>query len=136
MLFSKHKYVSDYRLCLFSIRIAVKNRSHFKNCVSGSMILFAGHMYLVYLLIGMLKENAPSRIVVVSSDLHRLCSEIRFHDLMFEETGSYKRMGWTAYNHSKLCNLLFVREMAKRLHGKITQMVFRKDCASTFTNGL
>ena len=68
----------------------------------------------------MLKANAPSRIVVVASDLHRLTKEIRFNDLMYDEKDSYTWFGWTAYNHSKLCNLLFVREMAKRLHGKPT----------------
>lgn len=75
-----------------------------------------GHMYLCYLLLNLLKKNAPGRIIILASDLHRFCKEVRLDDLMYEQAGSYK--SWTAYNHSKLLNILFVKELSRRLAGK------------------
>lgn len=75
---------------------------------------FSGHMYLIYLLIDLIKKSPSSRIVVVASDLHNLCKRVRFDDLM--DSKNYTR--WGAYNHSKLLNILFVRELSKRLKGK------------------
>ncbi|XP_063080055.1 retinol dehydrogenase 12 [Engraulis encrasicolus] len=69
-----------------------------------------GHFLLTYLLIGLLKRSAPSRIVVVSSLAHYF-GWIRFHDLMSQ--GSYN--SGLAYCQSKLANILFTRELAKKL---------------------
>lgn len=71
-----------------------------------------GHFLLTYLLIGILKRSAPSRIVVVSSLAHYF-GWIRFHDLMSQ--GSYN--SGLAYCQSKLANILFTRELAQRLKG-------------------
>ncbi|XP_018582818.1 retinol dehydrogenase 12 [Scleropages formosus] len=71
-----------------------------------------GHFLLTYLLIGLLKRSAPSRIVVVSSLAHNF-GWIRFHDL--HSQGSYN--SGLAYCQSKLANVLFVRELARRLEG-------------------
>ncbi|KPP79555.1 Retinol dehydrogenase 12-like, partial [Scleropages formosus] len=72
-----------------------------------------GHFLLTYLLIGLLKRSAPSRIVVVSSLAHNF-GWIRFHDL--HSQGSYN--SGLAYCQSKLANVLFVRELARRLEGR------------------
>uniref|UniRef100_A0A9J8C4N0 Retinol dehydrogenase 12 n=2 Tax=Cyprinus carpio TaxID=7962 RepID=A0A9J8C4N0_CYPCA len=72
-----------------------------------------GHFLLTYLLIGLLKRSAPSRIVVVSSLAHNF-GWIRFHDL--HSQGSYN--SGLAYCQSKLANVLFTRELARRLHGE------------------
>ncbi|CDW52628.1 procollagen lysine,2 oxoglutarate 5 dioxygenase [Trichuris trichiura] len=72
-----------------------------------------GHMYLVYKLLDVLKASAPSRVIVVGSDIHRLYSGVNFDDLMMEENYG----AWRAYGHSKLCTILFGRELAKRLEG-------------------
>ncbi|TRY86823.1 hypothetical protein DNTS_020541 [Danionella cerebrum] len=84
---------------------------------TGSIRAFAqrflrGHFLLTYLLIGLLKRSAPSRIVVVSSLAHNF-GWIRFHDL--QSQGSYN--SGLAYCQSKLANVLFTRELARRLHG-------------------
>lgn len=71
-----------------------------------------GHFLLTNLLLDMLKASAPSRIIVVSSSVHRI-GKIYKEDLMSER--SYWR--WCAYGQSKLANILFVRELAKRLEG-------------------
>lgn len=73
---------------------------------------FSGHFLLTYLLIGLLKRSAPSRIVVISSLAHYF-GWIRFHDL--HSQGSYN--SGLAYCQSKLANVLFTRELARRLAG-------------------
>jgi NAD(P)-dependent dehydrogenase (short-subunit alcohol dehydrogenase family) len=69
-----------------------------------------GHFLLAELLLPLLRASAPSRIVVVSSNLHS-SGKIDFDDLAMEKSwsGSYPR--------SKLANMLFVRALAKRLDG-------------------
>ena len=69
-----------------------------------------GHFLLTELLLPLLKASAPSRIVVVSSNMHS-SGTIDFDDLAMEKrwSGSYPR--------SKLANMLFVRALAKRLEG-------------------
>jgi len=57
-----------------------------------------------------LVESAPARIVNVASEAHRGAT-LDFDDLQGER--SYR--SWTAYGRSKLCNILFTRELAGRL---------------------
>ncbi|XP_040279145.1 retinol dehydrogenase 14 [Bufo bufo] len=71
-----------------------------------------GHFLLTHLLLGLLKSSAPSRVVVVSSKLYKY-GEINFDDLNSEK--SYGR--GSAYSRSKLANILFTRELARRLEG-------------------
>jgi retinol dehydrogenase-12 len=67
---------------------------------------------LTYCLLDALKSGAPSRIVVISSLVHRWGS-IDFDDLHLERGYTMDR----AYFRSKLCNVLFTRELAQRLSG-------------------
>ncbi|KPP75375.1 retinol dehydrogenase 14-like [Scleropages formosus] len=69
-----------------------------------------GHFLLTCLLLDLLKKSAPSRIIMVSSKLYK-CGEINFEDLNSEQ--SYDKA--FAYGRSKLANLLFTLELAKRL---------------------
>uniref|UniRef100_UPI0037E7C61E retinol dehydrogenase 14-like n=1 Tax=Semicossyphus pulcher TaxID=241346 RepID=UPI0037E7C61E len=71
-----------------------------------------GHFLLTHLLLDLLKQSAPSRIVVVSSKLYKH-SHINFEDLNSEQ--SYDKA--FAYSRSKLANLLFTCELARRLEG-------------------
>jgi NAD(P)-dependent dehydrogenase (short-subunit alcohol dehydrogenase family) len=70
-----------------------------------------GHFLLTELLLPLLKTSAPSRIVVVSSNLHSSAT-LDFDDLQGERS-----WGKGAYGKSKLANMLFVRALAKRLEG-------------------
>ncbi|XP_032356995.1 retinol dehydrogenase 14 [Etheostoma spectabile] len=71
-----------------------------------------GHFLLTHLLLDLLKQSTPSRIVVVSSKLYKH-GHINFEDLNSEQ--SYDKA--FAYSRSKLANLLFTRELARRLEG-------------------
>lgn len=67
---------------------------------------------LTNLLLDRLKAGAPSRIVTTSSIAHR-GAKMDFDDLQMSK--SYG--GIRAYGQSKLANILFTRELARRLQG-------------------
>jgi len=60
----------------------------------------------------LLAGNSPSRIVTVSSVAQKF-GTINFDDLMMEKGFS----SYHAYAQSKLANVLFTRELARRLAG-------------------
>lgn len=71
-----------------------------------------GHFLLTNLLLDTLEASAPSRIINVSS-LGHVFGEINRQDLNSEH--GYNK--FAAYFQSKLANVLFTRELSKRLHG-------------------
>jgi NAD(P)-dependent dehydrogenase (short-subunit alcohol dehydrogenase family) len=71
-----------------------------------------GHFLLTNLLLDLMKAGSPSRIVVVSSEAYKW-GQIYRDDLMSEK--SYNK--YRAYGQSKLANILFSNELAKRLEG-------------------
>ena len=68
---------------------------------------------LTSLLLDVLKASAPARIVNVSSRAH-WSGRIDFEDLQSEKR---KYSGWACYANSKLANVLFSNELARRLQG-------------------
>lgn len=73
-----------------------------------------GHFLLTNLLLDRLRASAPSRIVVVSSHAHKQARRgLNFDDLQSEH--GYK--AFDAYSKSKLANIYFARELARRLEG-------------------
>lgn len=71
-----------------------------------------GYFLLTNLLLETLKRTKNSRIVSVSSGAH-LSGKMNFDDLQFEK----KFNGWQAYSDSKLANVLFTKELSRRLAG-------------------
>src|SRR5215211_4276544 len=67
---------------------------------------------LTNLLLDLLKESAPSRIVTVSSEARR-GAEIDFDDLQSER----RYRAFRVYGMTKLANILFTYELAERLEG-------------------
>src|SRR5208282_760224 len=59
-----------------------------------------------------LQASAPARIINTSSGAHR-GARLDFDDLQLVKDFSAMK----AYGRSKLCNILFTRELARRLHG-------------------
>ncbi|KAH8410123.1 hypothetical protein KR009_006331 [Drosophila setifemur] len=75
-----------------------------------------GHFLLTTLLLDLMKKSSPSRIVNVSSLAHRR-GQINFGDLNSDKSYDESK----AYAQSKLANVLFTRELARRLEGtKVT----------------
>ena len=71
------------------------------------------YFLLTELLLDLLKKSAPSRIVNVASEAHRSAK------LDLEDPMQSKRdyAGFNQYCNSKLANILFTKELAKRLEG-------------------
>jgi len=69
-----------------------------------------GYFRLTALLWERLMASAPARVVNVASEAHR-GSRLDFEDLQCSRHYS----GWRAYGRSKLANILFTRELARRL---------------------
>lgn len=76
--------------------------------------LSSGHFFLTLLLLDKLKESAPSRVINLASLAH-IVGQIDFEDLNWERKKFDTKQ---AYCQSKLANVLFTRELAKRLQGK------------------
>lgn len=76
-------------------------------------------------LLDKLRASAPSRIVNTGSDAHEsamldfddLQSQKLYQDRSVRTLLRYGGPGFQAYARSKLCNLLFTRELARRLEG-------------------
>ncbi len=70
-----------------------------------------GHFLLTDLLLPLLRDSAPSRVVAVASEAHRAARRgIDFDDLQRER--AYRP--FPVYAESKLANILFARELARR----------------------
>ena len=73
-----------------------------------------GHFYLTNLLLDRLRADAPARVVSVTSVGHHAA----FGGMQFDDLQSERRYeGMEVYCRSKLANVLFTRELAKRLQG-------------------
>jgi len=86
--------------------------------VDGYEMTFAlnhlSYFLLTNLLLDVLKASAPARIVNVSSEAHTM-GILNFDDLHSKK--SYGLVGFRAYCTSKLQNILFTYELARRLEG-------------------
>ncbi len=84
--------------------------------VDGIEMTFAlnhlAYFLLTNLLLDTIKASAPARIINVASRAHR-GGKIDFNDLQ----GDHSLFGYGAYGNSKLANLLFTIELARRLEG-------------------
>ena len=72
-----------------------------------------GYFLLTNQLLDLLRESAPARIINVSSSSHGSPGKFRLEDLPKPSSNRSYR----AYGRSKLCNILFTYELARRLEG-------------------
>lgn len=72
-----------------------------------------GPVLFTSLLLDRMKASAPARIVNVASDAHRRSRGLPWDDLQRERAYD----GFGVYSDSKLCNILYSRELARRLAG-------------------
>jgi NAD(P)-dependent dehydrogenase (short-subunit alcohol dehydrogenase family) len=73
-----------------------------------------GHFLLTNLLLDLLTRSSPSRVVNLSSLGHKLTTRFNFENFVNNEN-TYGKID--AYAQSKLANILFTKELAKRLEG-------------------
>lgn len=87
---------------------------------------------LTTLLLDRIKASAPARIITTASDAHK-GKLIPFDDLNAER--SYRGRGYTRYGESKLANILFTLELARRLDGTgVTAYCFHPGLVATGFN--
>ena len=91
------------------------------------------HFYLINILIGQINNYKESRIIITSSDVHNpnsaggnvgekagLNNLVNFKE---EITGKYINFNSDkAYKNSKLCNILFAKELSKRLQNQLSKI--------------
>ena len=91
------------------------------------------HFYLINILIGQINNYKESRIIITSSDVHNpnsaggnvgekagLNKLVNFKE---EITGKYINFNSDkAYKNSKLCNILFAKELSKRLQNQLSKI--------------
>ena len=86
--------------------------------VEGIEMTFAlnhlAYFLLTDLLLDRLKASAPARIVNVASDAHRAVKAIDFDDLQYRRR---RYRPFRVYCQSKLANVMFTNELARRLAG-------------------
>jgi NAD(P)-dependent dehydrogenase (short-subunit alcohol dehydrogenase family) len=70
------------------------------------------YFLLTHLLLDVLKQSAPSRIVNLASTAHSR-GRLDFDDLQ----GERDYQGWQTYANTKLANIVFTYELARRLEG-------------------
>ena len=97
--------------------LTVRGRAHQESADGHELMLAVNHLgpfLLTNLLLPLLERTAPSRIVNVASDAHRW-GKLRLDDL--EATRGYGFLSFPRYGETKLMNLLFTAELARRLEG-------------------
>jgi len=75
---------------------------------------YFGHFLLTNLLLGLISKSEEGRIINVSSEAHRFCEQLDLSDLSFDRAPNKL---FYIYSVSKLGNILFTRELAKKLSG-------------------
>jgi WW domain-containing oxidoreductase len=71
-----------------------------------------GHFLLTQLLLPQLLAAKASRIVMVSSESHRMPATLNFNKFPLKKTDKFSTL--TAYGQAKLCNALFANELQRR----------------------
>jgi retinol dehydrogenase-12 len=90
--------------------------TRYRESVDGIELTFAlnhlAYFLLTQLLLDRLIASAPARIINVSSDAHQRTT------IQFDDLGHRRQYNeWTTYGASKLANILFTYELARRLKG-------------------
>jgi retinol dehydrogenase 12 len=115
------RVAEELRAAYPSLHVLINNAGIFQlrrtTTVDGFETTFAvNHLacfLLTHLLLDRLIATPGARIVTVASDAHRFGGPLDFGDLQSERR--YRPM--RVYGRSKLCNILFTRELAQRLRG-------------------
>ncbi len=113
------RFVTEFKSRFESLDVLVNNAgiyvSERRTTAEGLELTFAlnhlGYFLPTLLLLDLLKGSSPARIINVASEAAR-GGKLHFDDPML---GRYS--GWKAYSQSKLANIVFTIDLAKRLEG-------------------
>lgn len=119
-LASVRRFVGAFKQRYTSLHVLVNNAGLYTNRRTQTpdgfettmAVNHLGPFLLTNLLVDMLIRSAPARIVTVSSEAQR-AGRIHFDDLQLEKDFS----GFKAYTQSKLANILFTRQLSRKLEG-------------------
>ena len=117
---SIRQLATDFQARYNRLDVLINNAGAFfmkrQESIDGLEMTFAlnhlGYFLLTNLLLDIIKDSTPARIVNVSSTAHHRV-QLDFSDLQNKK--SYR--GFQVYSQSKLANLLFTYELARRLEG-------------------
>jgi len=102
---------SPLNILINNAGVAIKQRTFSVDSIEMTFAVnHIAHFLLTNLLLDALKDGAPSRIINVSSEAHRN-GQFDPDNLQGEKQYSQFR----AYSNSKLCNVLFTHELARKL---------------------
>lgn len=73
-----------------------------------------GHFLLTNLLLDNIKAAGNARIINLASIAHKFTRELDLDDINYQKKGY---SGWDSYSRSKFCNILFTKELSRRLEG-------------------
>ena len=113
-----HRLADDIKARFASLNVLVNNagvwhthRTLSKDGYEATLAVnHLAHFVLTNELKDLLVASAPARVVNVSSSMHGRSKSIHWDDLMFEKHWA----GFWVYGHSKLANVLFSNELARR----------------------
>ena len=96
--------------------VLYKNRTETEDGFEGHFgVNHLGHFLLTTMLLDTLEASPPARVIQLSSDAMNMSSlDADFRDLSWRQR-KYKM--WTSYGDSKLMNLMFARELDRRVQG-------------------
>ncbi len=114
------KLAAEFKAKYSRLDVLVNNAGSFNakrlTTVDGFELTFGlnhlSYFLLTNLLLDVLKASSPARIVSVSSGAHQ-GGTLDFDDLQAEK----RYAGFRTYSNSKLCNIVFTYELARRLEG-------------------
>lgn len=110
------------RLDLLVNNAAITIRKRETTAEGNDMMLAVNHLgpfLLTNLLLPFLTKSAPSRIVNVASEAHKFGKGLDLDDI--QATRGYGFMGFPRYGETKLMNIHFTRELARRTEGSLVR---------------
>lgn len=121
---SVRTFAAEFRAAHSELNILINNAGvmavPFSLSVDGHERQFAtnhlGHFALTAQLLDLLKAGAPSRVISVSSHAHRDGRVVPTNRIMIADEKNYNSA--TMYGQSKLYNLLFAKELGRRLEAQ------------------
>lgn len=109
----RHKYTQLHVLVNNAGFMVLEKQTSANRFEATFAVNYLAHVLLTELLLDLLKQSAPARIIHISSSVHKR-AKLNLDDLMFQQT---PYSGFTAYANSKLANILYTYHLARRLEG-------------------